>query len=102
MSTISLTDAKTFLDVIHSADDLKLQMILDGAEDEAVQFMNRSSLTEWDSDIEIQSDYLMPASVMYAVLLLMQGMYQATPDELDKLRKAAEIKLMPYRLNIGV
>ena len=102
MSVINLADAKAFLDVIHSADDIKLQMILDGAENEAAVFMNRSGLIEWDSNTEIESSYGMPVSVMYGILLLMQGMYQASPDELEKLRKAAETKLMPYRLSIGV
>jgi len=102
MSVINLSDAKAFLDVIHSADDIKLQIILDGAEDEAAQFMNRSNLAEWDSNIEINSEYAMPVSVMYGVLLLMQCMYQASPDEMEKIRKAAEGKLQPYRLNMGI
>jgi hypothetical protein len=35
-------------------------------------------------------------------LLLLQANYQATPDEAEKLRKVAEIKLIPYRLEMGV
>lgn len=102
MGVINLEIAKSYLDVIHSADDVKLQLLLDGAEDEAAQFMNRSNLTEWDSDIEIDSDYLMPKSVVIGVMLLLQGNYQAGVDEIDKLRRAAETKLMPYRLQMGV
>ncbi len=35
MSLIPLDTAKSFLDVIHDWDDAKLQLLLDGAEDEA-------------------------------------------------------------------
>ncbi len=102
MSIITLETAKTFLDVIHSADDVKLQMLLDGAEDEAIQFMNRTDLTEWDSEIAVNSEYLMPIGVVVAVMLLLQASYQAGVDEIGKLRQAAETKLMPYRLYVGV
>ena len=102
MSVIDLQIAKSYLDIIHSADDVKLQLLLDGAEDEAAQFMNRSNLIEWDSDIEIDSDYLMPKSVVIGVMLLLQGNYQASVEEIDKLRKASETKLMPFRLSMGV
>lgn len=102
MSIISIDIAKTYLDVIHSADDEKLQMLLDGAEDEATQFMNRDNLTEWDSDMVIASDYSMPPGVMVGIVLLLQASYQAGVDEIDKLRKAAETKLTPFRLHMGV
>ena len=102
MSVISIDIAKKYLDVIHAADDEKLQMLLDGAEDEAVQFMNRADLTEWDSDLIIASEYSMPPGVMVGVVLLLQASYQAGVDEIEKLRKAAETKLTPFRLSMGV
>lgn len=109
MSTIDLAVAKQFLDVIHTADDTKLQMLLDGAEDEALQFMDRSgfgSLCPCDSDCESEpsseSEPGIPNSVTVGVLLLLQASYQATPDEIPKLRAAAEVKLMPYRCRLGV
>lgn len=100
MSAIALSDAKDFLDVIHSSDDGKLQILLDAAEDEARAFMNRDDLYEWDSNVS--SNDPIPGSVKIGVLLLLQANYQATPDEADKLRKAAEIKLMPYRIDLGI
>lgn len=100
MSVITLSEAKSFLDVIHSSDDAKLQLLLDAAEDEARAFMNREDLYEWDSNIS--STDPIPASIKIGVLLLLQANYQATPDDADKLRRAAEIKLMPYRLEMGV
>lgn len=100
MSVITLSEAKGFLDVIHSSDDTKLQLLLDAAEDEARAFMNRDDLIEWNTNINTNDP--VPASVKIGVLLLLQANYQATPDDADKLRKAAEVKLMPYRLEMGV
>ena len=100
MSAITLSEAKGFLDVIHSSDDSKLQLLLDAAEDEARAFMNREDLIEWDSNVS--STDPVPASIKIGVLLLLQANYQATPDDAEKLRRAAEVKLMPYRLDMGV
>ena len=93
MSVISLTDAKAFLDVIHDFDDSKLQLLLDAAEDEAAKFLNVESITEWTE---------LPFSLFIGVLLMMQSNYQASPDDMPKLRAAAETKLMPYRVEMGV
>ncbi len=103
MSVIDLETAKQFLDVIHSADDAKLQMLLDGAEREALDFMNRSEFGAEECSSEPPSDpEVMPGSVRLGVLLLLQAVYQATPDDAAKLRAAAEVKLMPYRCYMGV
>mgnify|MGYP000051886361 CR=1 FL=1 len=93
MSVISLTDAKSFLDVIHNSDDDKLQLLLDAAEDEAAQFLNVDALDEWTE---------LPYGIVLGVLLLLQANYQAPPDDIPKLRSAAETKLMPYRIEMGV
>ena len=93
MGTIHLSDAKSFLDVIHNSDDDKLQLLLDAAEDEAAQFMNVDSLSDWTE---------LPYSIVLGVLMLLQANYQATPDDMPKLRSAAETKLMPYRVEMGV
>lgn len=100
MSVITLSEAKSFLDVIHSADNAKLQLLLDAAEDEARAFMNRDDLIEWNSNISTTDP--VPASIKIGVLLLLQANYQANPDDADKLRRAAEVKLLPYRLLMGV
>lgn len=93
MSVISLTDAKSFLDVIHNSDDDKLQLLLDSAEDEAAKFLNADSLADWTE---------LPFSILIGTLLLLQANYQAPPDDIPKLRSAAETKLMPYRVEMGV
>lgn len=100
MSTITLNEAKSFLDVIHSADDDKIQLLLDAAEDEARAFLNREDLEEWNSNIS--STDPVPGSVKIGVLLLLQSNYQATPDEAEQLRKVAEMKLQPYRIELGI
>ena len=93
MSVITLADAKSYLDVIHTYDDDKLQNLLDAAEDEAARFLNVDSLTEYTE---------LPLAIYIGVLLLLQSNYEASPDDMPKLRSAAESKLMPYRVEMGV
>ena len=93
MSVISLADAKAFIDVIHDSDDMKLQNLLEAAEDEAAMFLNVQSLTEWTE---------LPWAIYIGVMLLLQSNYQASPDDIPKLRMSAETKLMPYRVEMGV
>lgn len=108
MSLIALAEAKGFLDVIHSADDTKLQLLLDGAEQEALDFMNRKTFSgacptaESTEEGPPSDPDVMPASVKVAILLLLQAVYQADPDAADTLRRAAEVKLFPYRCSMGV
>lgn len=102
MSVIDLSEAKQFLDVIHSADDAKIQMLLDGAEDEALQFMNRDQFGEEACSEELASEVVLPDSVKVGVLLLLQANYQAKPEDVERIREVAEIKLMPYRRCLGV
>lgn len=97
MSLLDLEIAKTHLDVIHSADDGKLQLLLDGAEDEAAQFLGLDDIEEI-----ADSEGVLPAAVTIGVLLLLQANYQAAPNDIDVLRRAAEIKMMPYRVGLGV
>ena len=98
MSTISLEQAKQFLDVIHDEDDAKLQLLLNAAEDEACQFMGKESLTILLDETTAE----LPASITMGVMILLQANYQATPEDAAKLRKAAEIKLTPYRIGWGI
>lgn len=97
MSIITLESAKQYLSVIHDFEDEKLQMLLDGAESEAEQFIDQpltSAIPEGESEL--------PASLKIGVIMLMQASYQASPDDAEKLRKGAEIKLTPFRINWGV
>jgi len=105
MSVIPLARAKTFLDVIHNADDAKLQDLLDAAEDEAVQYLGHRLMQSipveaWDNGVPKQGPPRVgvPDSVIMGVMLLLQAAYQASPDDAEKLRRAAEVKLSPYRV----
>lgn len=117
MSVITLASVKRFLRVIHSADDVLLQGLVDSAEEEAMRFTNRTQLPtlpvdyppEYDSSSsEIPED--VPSSedpiasdVFTAVCLLVKADYEATtPEEITGYRKAAECKLWPYRAMLGV
>lgn len=92
---IALEEAKGFLDVIHDADDAKLQLLLDGAIDEALSYMNIGDASEvWPDEV--------PASVKVGVLLLLQASYQSSPEDLVTLRTAAEVKLRAYREMVGL
>ncbi len=107
MSVIDLGTAKALLDVSHSFDDVKLQVLLDGAEAEAAGYMNRADLRgPWnslpDSSNPPSSEPALPGDIVLGVMLLMQAVYQAPPDDVPKLRAAAEVKLSPHRLGMGV
>jgi hypothetical protein len=95
---ITLIQAKPYLDVIHDEDDDKLQLLLDAAEDEACQFLGRESL----SILVVEATGKLPPSVTMGVMILLQANYQAAPDDVPKLRLAAEIKLTPYRIGWGI
>lgn len=97
MSLITLEMAKDFLNVIHDGDDAKLNLLLAAAEDEASQFLGQDM-----GELTSSSEPCLPASVVMGVLLILQANYQATPDEAEALRKAAEVKLTPYRIGMGV
>lgn len=116
MSTVTLAEIKEYLNVIHSGDDSKLQRLIDQAEDECLRFLNRTQPPtlpvdfppEYDSDSsEIPEDVPssedpVAASFARAVYLLVQGAYEGTPDDMQKMRQAAEVVLFPYRTNLGV
>lgn len=117
---IELELVKDFLNVYHSADDAKLELILEGAINEAEQIINRqikfvppnggipNQYQVYFEPEYVQADYYedqlsgVIAGVKMGVLLLAQAMYYATPDDAVRLRKAAEIKLWPYRYGLGV
>lgn len=111
MSIVTLSEIKSYLRVIHSADDSLLQALIDAAEDEALRFLNRDELAtlplEYPSESETEEvpsseDEIAP-SVRVAIYYLVQSKYEGTkPDDIPKLRNAAEVLLMPYRTGLGV
>jgi len=110
VSVIALADVKAALRVIHSADDALLQNLLDSAEDEALRFLNRDQLPTLpldypeessSEDIPSSEDPIAP-SVFTAVVILVKIDYEAAPGEIETLRRAAEVKLQPYRTQMGI
>jgi hypothetical protein len=110
VSVIALADVKAALRVIHSADDALLQNLLDSAEDEALRFLNRDQLPTLpldypeessSEDIPSSEDPIAP-SVFTAVVILVKIDYEAAPGDIETLRRAAEVKLQPYRTQMGV
>lgn len=97
MSITPVAVAKQYLGVIYTGDDQSLQLLLDAAEDEALQFLDIG-----DDLGELQDDEnKLPASVTLGILILLQASYQASPVDAEQLRKIAETKLFPYRKNLG-
>lgn len=113
MSTVRVEQVRNYLKITHTDDDVELQELIDGAEDEALQFLDRDELPrrgqaavdELDSNQPepvSDSDDLAPV-VRMAIYLLVQGMYEAKDaTEMAAVRTVAERKLMPYRNRLGV
>lgn len=111
MSAISLDIAKRRLRVIGSYNNADLQQALDGAEQEACRFMNRTQLPtlpqDWPSsesseEVPSSEDPVAPDAIEGVLLLVLASYNAATPEEVAGYRAAAEVKLHPYRVNLGV
>lgn len=101
---ISLDTAKSFLDVLHSSDDTKLQILLDGAVEEATNYMGYDTPEDYKEFIDSSENPYgeTPNGFVVGALLLLQANYQASPDEIPKLRDAAYVKLFQYRIDWGI
>lgn len=110
MSVIDLEVAKARLRVFGTHTDDDLQQALNGAEQEACRFMNRTQLPTLPLEYPISSSEEIPSEadqvapdVVEGVLLLVKASFEATdPDEVRGYRTAAEVKLFPYRAFLGV
>lgn len=116
MSQISVATAKLYLRVFHSHDDALIELLIDGAEQEACRYLNRQNLPTLPLEYPAESSSDAPYSeespssedpvapdVVIAVLHLVQSKYEGTkPEDQEKLRAAAEVILQPYRRALGV
>lgn len=113
MSVVTVAQVKQFLSQFHSANDELIQMLLDGAEDEAKQYLGRDELPRQDDPCaDCTSDSTAnPASdagdiaptVRNGIFCLVQAIYAGTPpDEAAQYRSLALDMMRPYRCGWGV
>jgi hypothetical protein len=115
MSVVTVEEAKVYLGVIHNHDDARILDLLDDAEDECLQYIDRDSLPRIGQDCPDECDTSvntaiapvsdsadLPGSLRGGILLIVQAGYEGKDaDEMAKLRKAAETKWAPYRCRWG-
>jgi hypothetical protein len=130
MSIVKVEQLKAWLRITHNSDDALLQDCIDGAEDEALVFMDRVDLPRrgqmavdecdsnttrpYDSNDFTSQGHYRPSealsdsddiapSVRIAIYLLAQGSYEGKDaSEMQAVRDAAETKLFPFRNRLGV
>lgn len=113
MSVVTVEQVKAFLAQFHSADDALIQMLLEGAEDEAKQYLGRNELPRRDDPCaECESDSTanpasdtgdLAPSIRNGIFCLVQALYAGTPpDEAAQYRSLALDMMRPYRCGWGV
>lgn len=111
MSFVTIEEAREFMRVLHTQDDALIQSLIDGAEEEACRFLNRTQLptlpvdypdSSSSEDVPSADDPVSP-DVVVAIKLLVQARYGIdTPEKQAKCRANAFEILQPYRRFIGV
>ena len=113
MSTVRVAQIRAYLRITHRSDDAMLQELINGAEDEALAYLDREVLPrrgefnvdELDSNtapIVSDSDDLSPM-VRMGIYLTVQGMYEGKDAaEMEAVREVARQKWFPYRNKLGV
>lgn len=109
MSSVDLATVKAWLRVIHTADDVLIQNLIDQAEDEALRFLDRSYPPTLPVDYPSESEDVpssgdpSAASWEKAICILVQQAYEQTdPDKANRMRLNVETVLFPYRRLLGV
>lgn len=113
MSVLTLAEVKEYLRVSHTLDDSLLADLIEDAEDECLQYIDRPSLPrvgaadydEFDTsyiDYPVSDSSDLPRSLRRGILLIIQGAYEGKDaDEMAKIRMLAEIIWHPYRQQLG-
>lgn len=116
MSITTLASVKAALRYTHDADDVMLQLHLNASESELCRFLNRTQLPTLPQDYPPLTDAdgvplpeVVPTpetvapEVYPAVCLLVQAKVDAAaPADIAALRKAAEVLVQPYRVEMGI
>lgn len=114
MSVVTVAQVKAFLRVYNTSDDELLLDLIDAAEAEALQYMDRQDLPRMgedeapdECDTSIVIDVISEGSTLApdaraAIYYLVQSKYEAKDaDEIAKLRNAAIQLLAPHRRKWG-
>lgn len=101
---ITLSEAKQYLDVIHSSDDAKLTILLEAAIDEGSRYLGYDDTAAYEEFIDSSENPsgVIPKSVFMGMLLLLQRNYQCPVNEMESLVKGAQSLLFPYRIGFGI
>lgn len=113
MSTsVTVAEVKDVLRIRHSSDDALLQKLIENAEGECRDFLDVRVLPtadpETNSPLESEAEPVSDSStleggVRQAIYLLVEAAYDRLDgNDLERFRKAAEVKLMPHRKKLGV
>lgn len=112
MSAIDLQVVKNYCLVTHNEDDNKLQLLLNAAETQAIEYLNwadiygpgESSESETSSDSSSESvSHSINDIVVQAVCALVDSQYDDYSQESrNQAMKAFERALYPLRVDIGV
>lgn len=111
MIELDLQKLKDYLQVIVDDDDSMLKEILEGQEDYARGYMNRSELpreeadrvSESDSEADASSEGDVAKGVQQAIFILCEIRYdKPPPQDAQAMRVEAENMLWQYRIQLGV
>lgn len=112
MSVVTLEYVKRQLLVTHALADVRLQELIDDAESECVEYLDRDVLPrESDPPDPLNTASIdppasdaddLPRSIRRGILLIVQAQWEGKDaDEMMKLRKAAEVLWHPFRAKLG-
>jgi hypothetical protein len=113
MSVVSLQYVKDQLSLTHDFADTRILALIEDAEDECRQFIDRDVLPRIGAECPDECDTAavdapasdaddLPRSLRRGILLVVQGQFEGKDaDEMAKLRKAAETLWFPFRCRLG-
>lgn len=116
MSVIQLSDVKALLRYTHDSDDAMLQNLINAAESELCRFLNRKQLPTLPQDypplfdsngdplpeVVATAENIAPEVLPCVAMLVKAQADDVTPADAAALRRAAEVKLFPYRVRMGI
>jgi hypothetical protein len=105
VSAVTVAEVKAYLRLTHSSDDPLLQQLIDMAEDECLQYLDRDVLPNLDdpNSTTTTTDGELAQSVRGGIYLLVQALYEGVaPDDMIALRSRVQTMIAPYRQKLGV